>query len=298
MTRREFFYVSSAAVAVAALPIRLGAQTPSGAFTPVRRGVGVFTAQGGTIGWLVNDEAVVAVDTQYARTAPLCVDGLKERSGGRAIDRVLITHHHGDHTGGIGVFQPVTTKIVSHARVPELMKKAAANQPNATAPALPGATFDRTWSEKMGDETVTARHYGPGHTGGDAVVQFERAQVVHMGDLLFHELHPRVDRPGGANIQNWITTLETVRRDMPRDTRYIAGHARAGQPVVVEGDALLQLRNYLDAALSHVRAGIAAGRPQSEIVSLATLPGFERYEAMGEILTLKGVLTAAYEELS
>ena len=138
MTRREFFYVSSAALAVAALPVRLGAQTPAGAFTPVRRGVGVFTAQGGTIGWLVNDDAVVAVDTQYARTAPLCVEGLKERSGGRAIDRVLITHHHGDHTGGIGVFQPVTTKIVSHARVPELMKKAAANQPNAAGAGAAG----------------------------------------------------------------------------------------------------------------------------------------------------------------
>jgi len=56
----------------------------------------------------------------------------------------------------------------------------------------------------MGDERVTATHYGPGHTGGDAIIRFEEANVVHMGDLLFNELHPRVDRPGGASIQNWM----------------------------------------------------------------------------------------------
>lgn len=304
VSRREFFVASSAAVAAAALRDVMWAQQPpalpTGTFAAIRRNVGFFTARGGTIGYLINKDAVVVVDTQYANTAPVCIAGLKERSGDRAIDLVFNTHHHGDHTGGNGVFREAAKKIVAHSRVPELMKQVAAAQtnPNATAPALPSATFDKVWSEKIGDETVTAKHYGPGHTGGDAVILFERANVAHMGDLLFHELHPRVDRPGGASIQNWIKTLEAVTRELSRDTRYIAGHSRQGQPAVRDSAALLKLRDYFDAALTYVRRGIAEKKSKEEIAALAVLPGFDIYEAPAQTITLAGVLTAAYEELT
>jgi cyclase len=224
------------------------APPPAGSFAVVRADVGTFTAQGGTIGWLVNQDAVVVVDTQYARSAPLCLEGLKERSGGRTIDLVFNTHHHADHTGGNGVFQPVSKKIVAHARVPALMKEFNV-QPNAPEPVLPSATFDNTWSEQMGRETVSAKHHGPAHTGADAVLHFERANVVHMGDLLWLDLHPRVDRPAGASIQNWLRTLETVSKAMSHDAVFIAGHARAGLPVAVKGDAIVRQRNYFDAIL-------------------------------------------------
>ena len=144
LTRREFVLISSGAAAVAATRTVLFAQQapapPAGSFAMVRADVGTFTAQGGTIGWLVNEDAVVVVDTQYARSAPLCLEGLKERSSGRTIDLVFNTHHHADHTGGNGVFQPVSKKIVAHARVPALMKQFNV-QPNSHEPVLPSSYF-------------------------------------------------------------------------------------------------------------------------------------------------------------
>lgn len=297
-TRREFVLTTAALALPGRLFARQQTPPPAGTFEALRRNVGFFTARGGTIGWLINKDAVVAVDTQYANTAPRCVEGLKERSAGRAIDITFNTHHHPDHTGGNAVFQAVSKRMVAHRRVPELMKQFASTQPAAPAPVLPTVTFDDTWSETAGDETVTARHYGPGHTGGDGVIVFEKAEVVHMGDLLFCELHPRVDRPGGANIQNWMRTLETVSNTLPSDARYIAGHARPGHPVVVKRDALLALRNYFDAALTYVRRGIAEKKSQAEITGIAALPGFEQYQSSGQILTLSGTLAAAYDELS
>ena len=303
INRREFCVISSAALAGTAFGDLLLAQTPqtapAGAFEAIRRNVGTFTSRGGTIGFLINKEAVVVIDTQYANTAPICIEGLKERSAGRIIDLVFNTHHHGDHTGGNGVFKDASKKIVAHSRVPELMKQAAAAQANASATAqvLPTATFDQTWSEPMGDETVSARHYGPGHTGGDAVIRFERANVIHMGDLLFHELHPRVDRPGGASIQNWMKTLVTIAKGQSRDTRFIAGHSRPGQPVVQDSAALLKLRDYFDAALTYVRKGMADKKTKEEVSALAALPGFEHYQAPAPTITLAGVLSAAYDEL-
>lgn len=264
-------------------------------FEDVRRNVGVFTMRGGTIGWLINRDALVVVDTQYADTAKICLDGLKHKAPGRGIDIVFNTHHHGDHTGGNAVFRAEAKRLLAHANVPDLLRKAA--NPNAAAPTIPDATFEKTWSEDLGDEKITARYDGPGHTGGDAMIVFERAHVVHMGDLLFHERHPRVDRPAGASIQNWMKILERIAADMPGDAIYIAGHSREGQPVAVDRQAVRRFRDYLDAVLTFTRKAMAAGQTREAVASTTTLPGFENYQGGGG-LTLGGVLTAAFDELT
>ncbi len=303
ITRRRFLTLSSAA-AMTAVPFRgfafaqAPAAPPAATFEAIRRNVGYFTARGGTIGWLSNPGTLLVVDTQFPDTAKVCLDGLRERAG-RTPDLVLLTHHHGDHTGGNSVFKGVVKKIVAHARVPELQKQAAAQaQPNAASPVFPDATFEAVWTEEAGDERVTARHHGPAHTGGDAVIHFERAQVVHMGDLLFHQRHPFVDRGAGASIQNWLTSLEQIAKAMPGDTIYIAGHAKEGLPVTVSRKDVLQQRDYFDALLSHVRKGRAAGRSREEITALEALPGFEGYQSAPPRLTLATVLGVAFDELS
>ena len=300
--RREFITVTACGVVGAGMSNVRGAQQPTPVAAPptfadVRRNVGVFTMRGGTIGWLVNKDAVLVVDTQFADTAAACVDGLKQKAANRGIDTVFNTHHHGDHTGGNAVFRAAAKRLIAHANVPDLLRKTAAASPTAAAPTLPDATFDKTWSQEFGDEKVTARYDGPGHTGGDAMIQFERAQVVHMGDLLFHERHPRVDRPGGASIQNWLKILERVTADMPAGTIYIAGHAREGLPVTVDRRAVLRFRDYFDAVLALTRKGIAAGQTKEALTATATLPGFESYQG-GGALTLGGVLGVAFDELS
>jgi len=298
--RRRFIVVSSGAVAAAPLA-RLFAQTPAApavtAFTDVRRNVGIFTGRGGTIGWLVNRDAVVAVDTQFADTAKVCVEGLKQKAGGRAIDTVFNTHHHGDHTGGNAVFRAEAKRLIAQQNVPGLQRKVAAAAPNAPAPVVADATFDTTWSQQFGDETVAASFNGPGHTGGDAIIRFERANVAHMGDLLFHERHPRVDRAGGASIQNWITILEKAAKDFPAETIYIAGHSKEGLPVTVDRKAVLQFRDYFTAVLTTTRKAIAAGQTKDALKATASLPGFEQYQGSGT-LTLAGVLDVAFDELS
>ena len=305
--RREFFALSSLG-ATGFYPARIFAggrvisppQQPVSAppkFEDVRRNVGVFTMRGGTIGWLVNRDAVAVVDTQFPDTAAACVDGLKQKASNRGIHTVFNTHHHGDHTGGNAVFRGAAKRIVSHQNVPDLLRKTASANPNAAPPTIPDATFDKTWSEDFGDEKITARYDGPGHTGGDAMIHFERANVLHMGDLLFHERHPRVDRPAGASIQNWMNILERVTGAMPADTIYIAGHSREGQPVTVDRQAVRRFRDYFGAVLTLARKGIAAGQTKEAIAAAASLPGFETYQGSGT-LTLGGVLTAAVEELS
>ena len=54
-------------------------------------------------------------------------------------------------------------------------------------------TFDSELRIHVGDETIDIWHTPPAHTDGDSVVYFEKANVLHMGDLFFHRLIPFID---------------------------------------------------------------------------------------------------------
>jgi glyoxylase-like metal-dependent hydrolase (beta-lactamase superfamily II) len=299
LTRRQFVSASSLALVAGALrDVALFGQqqapppaTP--VFATVRGNVGTFTARGGTIGTLITPNALIVVDSQFADTAPLLLDGLKTRSQ-RKIDVLINSHHHGDHTGGNAVLKPSAAMIVSHAHAKALLEKAA-SAPNANAAlksGLPDTTFDKEWRQDVGGEAVSAKYYGPAHTGGDIVITFERANVVHMGDLMSFQRNPRADRPAGASIRGWIPVLENTVKDHGNDTIYIFGHSKVGERVTGSRADLMALRDYFTAMLDFVQKGLAAGRSQDEIVKVQAIPRFESWEGTPV------ALEAAYQELT
>jgi glyoxylase-like metal-dependent hydrolase (beta-lactamase superfamily II) len=318
LSRRDF--IAASAVTLGAplwRPLHgLAAQTAQqGVFTPLRRNVGTFTMRGGTVGWLVNPRGVAVVDTQFPAEARALLAGLQERSRNRGVEVLLNTHHHGDHTSGNGVFRGVARRVVAHGMADQHMRRAPQPpqqaqpaqqppaqpqqaQPAAPQPLYPDTTFTHTWSTELGDERIVARHHGRGHTSGDAVITFERANVVHVGDLGFHQRHPVVDRAAGASMRNWTRILQQVASAHSRDTIYIFGHAREGLPVTGSSAELLQFRDYLAAVLAFVERHVAAGRSRDEILSMrAPLAGFEAWGPFGQAGP-RDPLTVAYEEVT
>ncbi len=141
---------------------------------------------------------------------------------------------------------------------------------------------------------MALKHYGPAHTSGDSVVTFEKANVVHMGDLVFNRRHPFIDKPAGASIANWIKTLEAVVADHRKDTIYIHGHAGPKFEATGGSADLLYMRDYLTALLEFVRGEMKAGKPRDVIVKITDpLKGFPDHGPLVE-----RVLSAAYEELA
>ena len=316
MNRRQFIISSSFSIAGTALHRNsVYAQAPAPAFaegfggqaptqpaaSPVtrfedlRRGVGMFIGQGGTIGYLVNADGALAVDSQFMNTAELCVAGLKQRAP-KGVTVLINTHHHGDHTGGNKAFAGVT-KIVAHENCLKSHRAVTEAAKTQDQQAYATETFTDTWKQSFGDETIEARYFGPGHTGGDAVIHFQRANVMHMGDLLFNRAHPNIDRAQGARIDNWIKILDTVVGRASADTIFVAGHAKDN--VVKNTRAELQhFRNYLTAILDYARAGVKAGQSKEEVQKLAALKGFEDNASPNARLTLAFVLGIAYDEVT
>lgn len=304
MNRRHFIGTSSFAIIAAALGdlplLALQGQPPPATpkFTNLRGGIGIFEARGGTIGWLASKDGVMAVDSQYPDTAQMFIDGVKQKSP-HAIDLLINTHHHGDHTAGNKAFRPVVKSIVAHANSATWQKKAAETAKTEADQAYPDKTFNDVWRTTIGKETVVAKHYGPGHTSGDIVISFETSNIVHMGDLMFNRFHPYIDRPAGASIRNWIKTLETVPTQHSADTIYIFGHGKEGFGVTGRKAEVAKFRDYLSTVLDFTSKQMKAGKSKEEIGKTAALPGFEDFASPAPPrISLATVLETAYDELS
>lgn len=299
MKRSEFLRNTALLGAAAMLPFNaFSAKVRRSNFTEIRRGVGMYTERGGTIGWLVNADALVAVDSQYPQTAANFIAGVKEQSS-RSMDYLINSHHHGDHTAGNSAFKDFATHIVAHENVPGYQKAAAERRGQETVDAQVYAdmTYTDTWSKDLGDEKVHLTYLGNAHTGGDTVTYFENANVAHMGDLVFNRVYPYIDPGAGANIANWVNVLRSTANELPNDAIYIFGHGNPEYGVSGSKGDVMVMSNFLESLLEFVQKGIDTGQSKEEIAQATVLPGFEEFAVEGWFLDLDFQINTAYDEL-
>jgi cyclase len=115
ITRRHFLLSGSlfagASLVPGAAQLAHWLQLSQGNMQLIRRNVGFFTERGGTIGWLLDPQGIVVVDTQFPEQAGHLIEHIRQQSQ-RPFDLLINTHHHGDHTGGNIAFKDLVGKVV------------------------------------------------------------------------------------------------------------------------------------------------------------------------------------------
>ncbi|MBS0657061.1 MAG: MBL fold metallo-hydrolase [Verrucomicrobia bacterium] len=313
MNRRQFLSSVGLAAGATLLPRLAWGQAPSPSpapsaaalptpppwtpeFKALRRNVGLYMGRGGTIGWLSSKDALVAVDSQFPDSAKAFLEGLPGRSG-RKFDLLFNTHHHADHTSGNKLFEPEVKTIVAHENVPKNQKAAAEAQKSVENQVYATTLFAQEWKLAVGDETLRAKHYGPAHTNGDAVLHFEKANVVHVGDLVFNRLYAVIDKRAGASLKNWIVVLEAIAKDFGKDAIYILGHGKKDFGVKGTQADLFAMRDYISGLLEFVQAHIKAGKTKADLAAIEELPRFPDHKAP-KPNRLQNNLEIAFDELS
>jgi len=191
-------------------------------------GIHMLTGQGGNIGLLAGDDGVFVIDSQFAPIAPKNLAKINEIAGG-APTFLVNTHWHGDHTGGNANFGGTivahenTRKRLSTQMTVNRLGNESVSEP--TDPALwPVITFDDRLKLHLNGQTISVFHTPDAHTDTDAMVYFEEANVLHMGDVFFKGNFPFVDVGSGGTIAGYIAAMQEAHDRANDETKVIPGH--------------------------------------------------------------------------
>lgn len=206
--------------------------------TKVSGNVYMLQGRGGNVGAVVGPEGILIVDDDYRDVAPKLAAALKEL-GSEKLRFVLNTHWHGDHTQGNELFGKDST-IVAHINVRKRLLAPPVVFGRTTPPypsfALPIVTYSESMSIHLNGEEIRLVHYPNGHTDGDSIVYFTKANVIHFGDTFFVGRFPFVDIDSGGSVQGLINNIGSLIGRVAPDAKIIPGHG----PVSTVDD----LKNY------------------------------------------------------
>ena len=265
-------------------------QQPAYKIKMLRGDIGIFTEKGGTIGFYQSTDGYVVIDTQFADTASHLIDELKKTKD-QPFKFLINTHHHGDHTGGNIAFKGIAEHVVGHENCLANYKRVTEKAPEKQL--YQDMTFGDTWKQKIGKESIRTYYYGAAHTNGDAIIHFENANIAHMGDLLFNQLPPYIDRASGANIKNWIQVLQKTQKTFDKDTLFVFGHSGNGTDVTGGKAELAAFEDYLKKLLDFTAEQIKAGKTKEEISKIKDIPGISWPNSGAD-----RSFNAAYDELT
>jgi cyclase len=259
----------------------------------LRNNVGYFKEKGGTVGWLINEEGIVVVDTQFVPQAHNLKTGISLLSS-KNIDVLFNTHHHKDHTSGNVVFKEMSNQIVAHknSHSNQMAEAICANEENESC--FPNVTFEKDYKVSIGKESVSAFYYGPAHTNGDIVIHFEKANVLHIGDLVYNRCYPYIDKKYGASIQNWTNILEYILGKYDDDAIFIAGHALPGFDVIINKEDIKAFIDYLEKLILFGQDCKQRGIPKDVTLQMTShIPGVTEWSGEG----IERSIHAMYEEM-
>ena len=245
---------------------------------------------GGNIGILKGKDVLLVVDASYARTANDVKNEIAAFSP-LNIQYLIITHYHGDHTGG----NPIIGKdaqIISQENCRASMMRNLKPEETPESVGVPQKTYEKDMSLRVGDETVKLVYFGPAHTSGDTVVVFEKAKVIHAGDLFFQGMPPYIDVGDGSDTKNWVSIIEMLGQKYP-DYQVIPGHGK-----VTTMKEYMKFADYLKSLREEVAAAIKAGKTREQAQESIDLSKFSDIQDQGQFLTKKENIGWVYDEMT
>lgn len=216
----------------------------------------MLKGSGGNIGVMIGKEGTLVIDNQFAPLSNKINGAVKTLNPGE-IKFMINTHLHGDHSGGNENFYKMGATIVAHDQVRERMMKESFNaRANRTTPprdkeAWPAITFADKLNFHLNDEDIILHHFDIGHTDGDVIVQFKKANIIHTGDAFVRYGYPFIDISSGGGVNGFINTLDKILLLIDDNTKVIPGHGEVATKADVKKvrDNIADIRDQVAAAL-------------------------------------------------
>ncbi|WP_336518000.1 subclass B1 metallo-beta-lactamase [Pollutibacter soli] len=141
------------------------------------------------------------------------------------INAVIPTHFHDDCLGGLKAFHDNNIPSYASLKTIELAKERKF--------AVPQNSFTDSLKLKVGDNNISAKFFGEGHTKDNVVGYFPTDNII-FGGCLIKEVGASKGFLGDANLATWSGTVENVKREYPEVKIVVPGHGKSGNKELLD----------------------------------------------------------------
>ena len=262
----------------------------------------LLQGSGGNIAASVGEDGILLVDDEYAPLAGRISAALKGiGASDKPVRFIINTHFHGDHAGGNLPFASSGSTLIAHDNVrTRLISGGVAGNGSAVRMevkpadkgALPIITFDHEMTVHVNGEDIRALHYAAGHTDGDSIIFFPKANVVHMGDDYVRYGFPFIDVSSGGSVQGMIKACEDAIANLPADVKVIPGHGEVSSVAEVR-----EFVTMLKDTSAVVEKALRAGKTAEQMKAAKLLaPWSARWN--GEFISADAFIDTLYNSLT
>jgi cyclase len=257
-------------------------------FREVADGIHAYIQEGGpgipnlnisNAGLIAGPEANVVVDALWAPSMTRDFQAEIRRVSKNELSHLVLTHHHGDHVSGAGLFTPI--EVVAHARCREVIASMPLPDPERLRQmgspyaaefeglryVLPTTTYETEMTLYSGDREIRLLYTGPAHTVDDTLVYLPKEKLLFAGDIAFYYVTPLAFQ---GHISGWIKAIDRVRE---LDVEVIVpGHGPVGGK-----KELQEIRDYLALVRREAKRCFEAGLDEVEAALEIRLGWFDKW---------------------
>ncbi len=262
---------------------------PSYAFANV-----YFLSNGGAnVLAISTDDGLVLIDAKLAGWGKATLDTLNQVTN-EPVVRIIHTNADEDHTGANGEYAD-KVDVVMHEQAQSRFQKRIGK----SAASLTLTSFKDHVSFPIGKNQLHVRHFGKGHTDGDAIVVIPHGRLAFVGDLMNEKAVPVIDRAAGGSALALPQTLARAVAEITGVDRVITGHGPAPSPTSRGRPWPMwnEFKEYADFTRDFVdaaQAAFKAGRTVEQAVAELKLPEkYKEYRLDGA----KAAIEAVFAEL-
>jgi len=210
---------------------------------------------GGNVTIYLTDDGVILIDSKNAQMHDDIMAKVKSLTD-KPIKYVVLTHNHGDHTGGAAKMQEIGATLI----ISEEDRQNMARTGNAMG--LPQIAYHGEGQVWLGGKEVRLREFC-GHTNGDTVALLPAARVVVVGDLVTTpDTIPQIVNYGDKG--NWTDMGKSLDEIGKMDFDFlVGGHG----PVLSKADFIKYKDTKVAGIRERVREMNKQGKTQEEIAA-------------------------------